>query len=222
MSCQRSGHHSCLSRRRQWFKSPLGHIFQNTFFSFSFFQGHQTFLFKISRNFPKSPRLQSLRGENYKSYKEAFKKAYLLCRGPQFLSLLIPTFLSQMATILDLPLEILVEILSYLRLNLQGLMELSSVCHRFRSAVFCCPIPVRQSPFQIRFSDYTFKVKDIFFISVSLRYISFKGVVMEWLSGLRHHFLTHDIDERWFKPKLCNQVGSLDHFVVQNSGDFLC
>jgi len=48
-----------------------------------------------------------------------------------------------MATILDLPLEILVEILSYLRLNLQGLMELASVCHRFRSAVFCCPIPVR-------------------------------------------------------------------------------
>ena len=23
-------------------------------------------------------------------------------------------------------------------------------------------------------------------------------------------------------PKLCNQVRSLDHFVVQNSGDFLC
>ena len=24
------------------------------------------------------------------------------------------------------------------------------------------------------------------------------------------------------RPKLCNQVRSLDHFVVQNSGDFLC
>ena len=48
-----------------------------------------------------------------------------------------------MATILDIPLEILVEILSYLRLNLQGVMEVSSVCHRFRAAVFCCPIPVR-------------------------------------------------------------------------------
>ena len=26
----------------------------------------------------------------------------------------------------------------------------------------------------------------------------------------------------YFYPKLCNQVRSLAHFVVQNSGDFLC
>ncbi len=45
--------------------------------------------------------------------------------------------------LLDLPLEILVEIFSYLRLNLQGLVELASVCHKLRDAAFCCPIPVR-------------------------------------------------------------------------------
>ena len=48
-----------------------------------------------------------------------------------------------MTTILDIPLEILVEILNYLRLNLQGVIEIASVCHRFRAAVLCCPIPIR-------------------------------------------------------------------------------
>ena len=28
-------------------------------------------------------------------------------------------------------------------------------------------------------------------------------------------------EEKWNPPKLCNQVRSLDHFVVQNFGDFL-
>ena len=49
----------------------------------------------------------------------------------------------KMTSLLDLPMEILVEILTYLRLDLMGLMEIASVCHKLRSAAFCCPISVR-------------------------------------------------------------------------------
>ena len=34
--------------------------------------------------------------------------------------------------------------------------------------------------------------------------------------------LSLDVRSPWFYTKLWNQVPSLDHFVVQNSGDFLC
>ena len=47
------------------------------FVSFSFFGGHQTFLFKISK-FKKSPHIHRLRGENHESYNGASIKAYLL------------------------------------------------------------------------------------------------------------------------------------------------
>ena len=46
-------------------------------------------------------------------------------------------------SLVDMPLEILVEIFSYLHLNLSDLMDLASVCHKLRAAAFCCPIPVR-------------------------------------------------------------------------------
>lgn len=46
-------------------------------------------------------------------------------------------------TILDLPLEILVEILTYLHPDLPKLLELSLVCHTFRHAALCCAIPVK-------------------------------------------------------------------------------
>ena len=46
-------------------------------------------------------------------------------------------------TILDLPLEILVEILAYLHPDLPKLLELSLVCHTFRNAAICCAIPVK-------------------------------------------------------------------------------
>ena len=46
-------------------------------------------------------------------------------------------------TILDLPLEILVQILSYLHPDLPKLMEFSQVCHHFRNASLCCAIPVK-------------------------------------------------------------------------------
>ena len=52
-------------------------------------------------------------------------------------------FFKMSATILDLPLEVLEMIFSYLHLNLQDLMELTQVCRKFRVAVLSCPIPIR-------------------------------------------------------------------------------
>ena len=46
-------------------------------------------------------------------------------------------------TILDLPLEILVDIFTYLHPDLPKLLELSLVCHTFRHAALCCAIPVK-------------------------------------------------------------------------------
>ena len=48
-----------------------------------------------------------------------------------------------MSTILDLPVEILEYIFSYLHLNLSTMMEIATVCSKFRMAVLTCRIPIR-------------------------------------------------------------------------------
>ena len=48
-----------------------------------------------------------------------------------------------MSTILDLPVEILEYIFSYLHLNLSAMMEIATVCSKFRMAVLTCQVPIR-------------------------------------------------------------------------------
>ena len=73
-----SGQHSCISCRWLGFNSPHGPTnFQLSFFSFSSFWGHQTFLLKTS-NLRNHLSFRLLRWQSHKSYKGASIKAYLL------------------------------------------------------------------------------------------------------------------------------------------------
>ena len=62
--------------------------------------------------------------------------------------------------------------------------------------------------------------------TVQKEYIEEGGMIFEDMrvdsipSYLEKHLLEEVLGQ--FCSKLCNQVRSLDHFVVQNSGDFLC
>ena len=80
----------------------------------------------------------------------------------------------------------------------------------------------------IRSSDYTIfgsgkKVTSHHLVSILIP-SKYTGQVSDGLSGnLRKP--AAEVSSRFpagFQSKLCNQVRSLDHFVVQNSGDFLC
>ena len=73
-----SGQHSCISCSSPGFNSPHGPTnFQLSFFSFSSFMGHKTFLLKTSN----VKNHLSFRGESHESYKGASLKAYLLLQG---------------------------------------------------------------------------------------------------------------------------------------------
>ena len=61
-------------------------------------------------------------------------------------------------------------------------------------------------------------------IGLSIYSFNKKFCPVHSISRVRNHVTCDKFDSsHWLKlPKLCNQVPSLDHFVVQNSGDFLC
>ena len=84
----------------------------------------------------------------------------------------------KMATILDLPLEILEHIFSYLHLSLYSMMEIAIVCSKFRFAALKCPVPIRL-PLQDRqlhlVSKYKIPVSSLYNEQPAL-YVNYQGI----------------------------------------------
>ena len=88
---------------------------------------------------------------------------------------------------------------------------------------------------KVRKWKWTNHFRQKFFVLISHIYLIFLFVFISipvWTLKLHKPFLTARqpagrgnyrlVGSYWKIPKLWNQVPSLDHFVVQNSGDFLC